>query len=66
MKQYLPDPRVCQRYGICDMTLWRWDQDQNLNFPKPIKIRGRNYRDMSELDAFDQAQKEASNAASAA
>lgn len=38
------------------MTLWRWDRDPNLNFPKAIRIRGRKYRDQAELDAFDAAQ----------
>ena len=38
------------------MTLWRWDHDPNLKFPKPVRIRGRKYRDEAELDAFDAAQ----------
>ena len=38
------------------MTLWRWDHDPDLKFPKPIRIRSRKYRDPEELDAFDAAQ----------
>jgi predicted DNA-binding transcriptional regulator AlpA len=54
-KKLLPDPQVCRRYGISAMTLWRWDRDPTLNFPKPIYIRKRKYRDEAELDAHDAA-----------
>jgi hypothetical protein len=36
------------------MTVWRWDHDRSLGFPQPFKIRGRKYRDESELDTFDE------------
>jgi hypothetical protein len=55
-KRLLPDPIVCRRYGVCSMTLWRWDHDPNLKFPKPVRIRGRKYRDQDELNAFDATQ----------
>ncbi len=29
--------------GVSDMTLWRWDQDISLGFPKPIRIQKRRY-----------------------
>jgi hypothetical protein len=52
----IPDPIVAkERYGVSAMTLWRWDHDPELNFPKPIRIRGRKYRDAEQLDAFDAA-----------
>jgi hypothetical protein len=54
-KRLLPDPKVCDRYNVTSMTLWRWDRDPALNFPKPIRIRRRKYRDVDELDAFDEA-----------
>jgi hypothetical protein len=31
----LPDPKVTERYGITAMTLWRWDHDEKLGFPRP-------------------------------
>jgi hypothetical protein len=52
-KQYVPDAKVCERYGITPMTLWRWDNDPELKFPKAIRVRGRKYRDAAALDAFD-------------
>jgi predicted DNA-binding transcriptional regulator AlpA len=61
----LPDSKVAARYGISHMTLWRWDRDPTLNFPKPVRIRGRKYRDEGELDAFDAAQRAEVNASAA-
>ena len=29
----IPDPQVRQRYGVTDMTLWRWDHTPSLGFP---------------------------------
>ena len=52
-KEDCPDHKVCERYCVSPMTLWRWDRDPQLNFPKAIRIRGRKYRDQGELDAFD-------------
>jgi predicted DNA-binding transcriptional regulator AlpA len=61
-KRLLPDPIVCRRYGVSAMTIWRWEHDPQLDFPKAIRIRRRKYRDESELDAFDARQAEAANA----
>ena len=58
-KRLLPDKEVCQRYGVKPMTLWRWTHDGNLGFPQPIKIRNRLYRDLDELEEFDERQREA-------
>jgi predicted DNA-binding transcriptional regulator AlpA len=64
-RRLIPDCRVRERYSISVMTLWRWDRDPNLNFPKAIHIRGRKYRDESELDAFDASRRAASRRAAA-
>ncbi|MBC7286135.1 MAG: AlpA family phage regulatory protein [Hoeflea sp.] len=29
--------------GVSDMTLWRWLNDDNLDFPRPIYIGRRRY-----------------------
>jgi predicted DNA-binding transcriptional regulator AlpA len=50
----IPDPEVRRRYGgISEMTLWRWDRDPTLGFPKPVRIRNRKYRRLSELRAWE-------------
>jgi hypothetical protein len=60
-KKYVPDAKVCQRYGITPMTLWRWDNDPDLKFQPPIRVRGRKYRDAAALDAFDAIERPAAS-----
>jgi hypothetical protein len=48
-EKLLPDPMVAQRYGVSTRTLPRWDADPALGFPRPIWIRDRKYRRVSEL-----------------
>lgn len=49
----VPDAEVCARYRIHTSTLRNWDHNQDLNFPKPIRINGRKFRDEAELAEFD-------------
>jgi hypothetical protein len=65
-RRSLPDPKVCARYGIHTTTLRNWDQDPEMKFPKPIRIKKRKYRDEEELDRFDReraAERDATEAA---
>ena len=55
-EQLVPDPMVERRYNISGMTLTRWDRDESLGFPKPIWIRSRKYRRLSELLEFEERQ----------
>jgi hypothetical protein len=52
-KQLLPDSKVRERYSVSAQTIWRWDHNPELGFPRPIRINGRKYRDQAELDKFD-------------
>jgi predicted DNA-binding transcriptional regulator AlpA len=36
-KKLLPDTQVCKRYGVVSYTLWRWQHDPELDFPKPVR-----------------------------
>jgi predicted DNA-binding transcriptional regulator AlpA len=38
--------------GISPMTLWRYQQDAKLAFPRAISIRERNFWDADEVEAF--------------
>lgn len=38
--------------GVSDMTLWRWLNDEKLNFPKPIYISRRRYWREAEIIAW--------------
>ena len=40
---------------ISDMTLWRWIEDEALNFPKPIYIRRRRFWRQSEIQKFKES-----------
>ncbi len=52
-RRLIPDPEVCRRYHVHSSTLYNWDHDPELNFPKPVRIKKRKYRDEEELDEFD-------------
>jgi predicted DNA-binding transcriptional regulator AlpA len=52
--QFVPDAQVARELGITLMTLWRYDHDESLNFPPPIKIRNKNYRSRLALEAWKQ------------
>jgi hypothetical protein len=52
----LPDRVVAEgRYHVVPRTLQRWDETPDLEFPKPIYINGRRYREVEKLDAWDRA-----------
>lgn len=38
--------------GVTDMTIWRWVQRSDLDFPKPLKIGRRNYWREAEILAW--------------
>ena len=51
MTQLLPDPKVCKRYGVTPMTVWRWDNEDAdadavaaLGWPPPVVYRRRKFR----------------------
>jgi hypothetical protein len=52
-RQLVPDAEVCRRYRIHTSTLRNWDLNPELNFPKPIRINNRKFRDEAELAEFD-------------
>jgi predicted DNA-binding transcriptional regulator AlpA len=57
----LPTTITRARYGVSDMTIFRWLADPKLGFPQPIRINGRRYWRLADLQAFEarQASKEA-------
>jgi predicted DNA-binding transcriptional regulator AlpA len=59
-RDYLTTAQVCERYGgVTPMTLHRWRNDGDLNFPKPEPIRSRNYWRIEQLDSWDAVRKKA-------
>jgi predicted DNA-binding transcriptional regulator AlpA len=49
----VPDAQVrAELGGVSSMTIHRWDNDETLQFPRPIVIRGRKFRWRHEIEAF--------------
>lgn len=55
-EKLLPAKQVQERFGVCAMTLWRWEHDESLTFPAPVRIRSRKYWREEDLHAFEQRQ----------
>jgi hypothetical protein len=49
----LPDPRVADRYKVTTRTIDRWDGNPELNFPRAVRINGRKYRHLHELETWE-------------
>jgi predicted DNA-binding transcriptional regulator AlpA len=49
-KHYITRKALRARYGgISEMTIWRWERDERLGFPKPTEINHRKYYDLTEI-----------------
>jgi hypothetical protein len=57
--EFLADPEVQRRYGVSAMTLWRWDHNPKLGFPKPLVINRRKYRRVSDLERWERSREAA-------
>ncbi len=52
-ERYVQAAEVRHRLGgICDMTLWRIQNDEAFDFPKPFKMNNRRYWLETELEAW--------------
>jgi hypothetical protein len=54
--QFVRDPEVCKEFGVTPMTLARWTNDPELNFPPPVSVRHRNFRSRKLLEEWKAAQ----------
>ena len=55
-KQYIIRRSLRTRFGnISEMTLWRWEHDRKLGFPKALSINGRKYYDLEEIEEWERA-----------
>lgn len=61
---YLPGPKVRARYGVTDMTLHRWLNRPEMEFPRPHYFGRLRYWRLAELEAWEQAQPRRSGGAS--
>jgi hypothetical protein len=51
-RQLVPDATVRAEFGVSSMTIFRWDADPTLGFPRAVVIRNKKYRFRDELEAF--------------
>ena len=50
---------VCAFFNISNMSLWRWLEDDSLNFPTPTYIKNRRYWRQSDIEAWLERQPKA-------
>ena len=50
---YLPARKVWERYGVTSMTLHRWLNDPDTEFPKPIYIGRFRYWRLDTLETWE-------------
>jgi predicted DNA-binding transcriptional regulator AlpA len=50
---YLPAAAVRARYGVSDMSLWRWLKNDALGFPVPMLVNGRRFWKLRSLEAWE-------------
>jgi predicted DNA-binding transcriptional regulator AlpA len=50
---YLPSSAVRARYGVSDMTIWRWLHNNKLRFPAPMRINSRRFWKLRDLEAWE-------------
>jgi predicted DNA-binding transcriptional regulator AlpA len=48
--------QVYERFSVSDMTLWRWLNDPDLDFPRPIVINHRRYFRLNEIEQWERRQ----------
>ena len=53
-RKFIIRRKLRARFGdISEMTLWRWEHDKKLAFPKAIAINGRKYYDLAEVEEWE-------------
>jgi predicted DNA-binding transcriptional regulator AlpA len=46
---WMPQRTVAEFFGVSVMTLWRWERDQKMAFPRSTEINGRRYFPRAEI-----------------
>ena len=56
----IPKPSLARELGVSSRTLSRWLDDAEVDFPRPVVIRGRNYFDRGSIEVWKAARLRAS------
>ena len=62
-QEFLPARRVWERYGVTQMTLWRWLRDEEMGFPRPVYLGRFRYFRVAELERWEASQRRGKDAA---
>lgn len=54
---YLTAKKVRERFGVTDMTIYRWLHNEDMKFPKPTYINKRRYFIISEIENWENVQR---------
>lgn len=57
--RYMPGRKVRERYGVTEMSLWRWERDTKLAFPKPMRVGRYKYWSVADLEEWERRRKSA-------
>jgi hypothetical protein len=47
--------QLAQRFNVVCRTIERWEQNPELNFPKPLLINGRKYWRLEDVERWERA-----------
>ena len=50
--EWLGGARTAAYFGVTAMTIWRWERDPKLAFPRASVIHGRKYWSRDDIDAW--------------
>jgi predicted DNA-binding transcriptional regulator AlpA len=50
--EWLSAVKVSRLLSVSAMTIWRWERNEKLAFPKPVVINTRKYWNRNDLDAW--------------
>jgi hypothetical protein len=48
----VPDVVIRREFGVSPMSIFRWERDPSLDFPRPVIIRGRRYFFRDQIKLF--------------
>lgn len=52
-RRYATSAELTARYSINIKTLYRWEKDEKLGFPKAVKLNGRNLYPVEAVEAWE-------------
>jgi predicted DNA-binding transcriptional regulator AlpA len=51
-RRWVRQKALAQFLNVTEMTVWRWQRDPSLNFPKPSIVNGLPYTDLDEVSEW--------------